>query len=198
MRKRSTRPKRLPSETRRLVAELRRENRSYNQIAQRLDISKGVVAYHVRNLGVKADDRFTIRYDWNEIQVAYDSGMRMRECQARFGFSGASWSQAIERGDLTPRPRAMPLASLLVSGRGRTSRGYLKRRLVTAGLKEERCEHCGIADWQGQELAMHLHHINGDGSDNRLKNLAFLCPNCHAQTENYGGKGKSRASNGSG
>jgi hypothetical protein len=37
-------------------------------------------------------------------------------------------------------------------------------------------------------LSMALHHVNGDGSDNRLENIKFLCPNCHAQTSNYGGR----------
>ena len=33
---------------------------------------------------------------------------------------------------------------------------------------------------------MALHHVIGDGLDNRLENLRFLCPNCHSQTPNYG------------
>jgi 5-methylcytosine-specific restriction endonuclease McrA len=37
-----------------------------------------------------------------------------------------------------------------------------------------------------------LHHINGDGRDNRLENLALLCPNCHSQTENWGGRAVTR------
>jgi predicted HNH restriction endonuclease len=39
---------------------------------------------------------------------------------------------------------------------------------------------------------MALHHVNGDGRDNRLENLQLLCPNCHSQTENFSGRGRRR------
>lgn len=81
----------------------------------------------------------------------------------------------------------MPIRELLVAGR-RTSRSHLKQRLFNEGLKDNRCERCGIEEWQGMPLNMHLHHINGDGFDNRLENLEMLCGNCHSQTENYGGR----------
>ncbi|WP_211369931.1 HNH endonuclease [Nonomuraea turkmeniaca] len=29
-------------------------------------------------------------------------------------------------------------------------------------------------------------------ADNRIDNLRFLCPNCHSQTENFAGKGKTK------
>ena len=37
-------------------------------------------------------------------------------------------------------------------------------------------------------LALQLHHIDGDHENNEVSNLTFLCPNCHAITDSYGGK----------
>lgn len=61
----------------------------------------------------------------------------------------------------------------------------LKDKLYKDGLKERKCEICGITSWNGKEIVLQLHHINGDSSDNRIENLQILCPNCHSQTENY-------------
>jgi hypothetical protein len=102
-----------------------------------------------------------------------------------------SWSAAVKRGDVTPRPREIPIESYLVIGRA-TSRSHLRLRLIAKGLKENRCESCGVTDWQGEPLSITLQHINGDGRDNRLENLMMLCPNCHAQTENFAGRGMGR------
>lgn len=82
----------------------------------------------------------------------------------------------------------MPLEDLLVAGRTTTNRTHLKQRLLKARFKESRCEICGITEWQGKPLSLQLHHINGDGHDNRLENLELLCANCHSQTDTYGGR----------
>ena len=74
----------------------------------------------------------------------------------------------------------------------KTSRGHLKARLLREGLKQCRCEVCGLSEWRGQPLSMELHHVNGDGRDNRLENLRFLCGNCHSQTPNWGGRNRNR------
>jgi len=52
----------------------------------------------------------------------------------------------------------------------------------------DKCENCGITEWNNQKLSFHVDHINGDRTDNRNENLKILCPNCHSQTETYASK----------
>jgi len=75
-----------------------------------------------------------------------------------------------------------------------TKRGYVKKLLLDEGRGKE-CEICGINEWQGKKLSLHLDHINGINNDNRRCNLRFICPNCHSQTESYMGKNKNKGGN---
>lgn len=175
------------SEKRARVRELHAWGMTFAAIAEELGVTPPTVSYHARRLGIPADKRSARRYDWGEIQAAYDSGLTVRECAQRFGFCLASWHGAVRRGAITPRPRELPLDKLLIKGK-RRGRHNLKRRLIEAGLKENRCEECGLSDWRGKPLLLELHHINGDPLDNRLENLQMLCGNCHSQTDNYGGR----------
>lgn len=173
--------------TRNAVGRLLDEGLSQSAVAFQLGLSNPTVSYHARKLGIESDERASRRYDWREVQVAHDEGLSARECQARFGFSSSAWYQAIERGALRARSTRLPLEEMFAAGRPR-SRCHLKRRLLKDGLKEEVCEQCGLSEWRGRPLRVTLHHLNGDGYDNRLDNLQFLCPNCHSQTSNYGGR----------
>jgi DNA-binding CsgD family transcriptional regulator len=178
---------RPPGERRRAVAELLNHGLGIAEIARRLGVSKPTVCYHARKLGVPSRQEFARRFDWVEIKRVYESGVAMRECRKQFGFSTQAWADAVRRGDIVPRSRLIPLDTLLVVGR-RTNRTHLKGRLIAEGLKENRCEQCGIAEWQHKPLNVQLHHVNGDGTDNRLENIRFLCGNCHSQTDTYGGR----------
>jgi DNA-binding CsgD family transcriptional regulator len=176
-----------PSVTRLAVKARLEVGLSQTAIAAELGLSKATIAHHVRGLGIPADPRFSRRYDWAEVQRAHDSGLGARECCRVFGFALSTWSKAVTKGRIVPREWRIPLEELLVRGR-RTSRGHLKKRLIDAGLMENRCEGCGLTDWHGEPLGLELHHKNGDGTDNRLPNLEILCPNCHAQTDTWGGR----------
>lgn len=69
----------------------------------------------------------------------------------------------------------------------------LKKRLLDEGFKEHRCECCNNTEWNGKPIPLEIHHINGNSTDNRLENIQMLCPNCHAQTDNYRGRNKHKS-----
>ena len=61
----------------------------------------------------------------------------------------------------------------------------LKKRLIKDGLKSHKCEICNNIHWNGKDIPLELHHINGNNKDNSFSNLQLLCPNCHALTKYY-------------
>ncbi len=65
----------------------------------------------------------------------------------------------------------------------------MRRIILRENLIPYKCHICGNdGEWLGQPLTLQLHHIDGNRENNSLSNLMFLCPNCHSQTDNYGGK----------
>lgn len=97
-------------------------------------------------------------------------------------FTGMGW----RKGKKIPGEK-IPLSKILVNGSTyRTS--LIRPRLIKEGYKEHKCEICGNTTWQGKEIPLELHHINGINTDNRIENLQLLCPNCHALTDTFRGK----------
>lgn len=56
----------------------------------------------------------------------------------------------------------------------------LKQKLIRDGLKEDKCELCGLSTWLNIKLPLELHHKDGNHYNNTLDNLQILCPNCHS------------------
>lgn len=57
----------------------------------------------------------------------------------------------------------------------------LKQKLIKDGVKEYKCEICGLSEWMGELIPLELHHKDNNHFNNELDNLQILCPNCHAQ-----------------
>jgi hypothetical protein len=92
---------------------------------------------------------------------------------------------AHNRGKRGPRKAASEILVLLPEGSSRVGRERLLRAMLESGIAY-RCSMCGCeGTWRGQPLVLAIDHVDGDWLDNRLQNLRFLCPNCHAQTSTW-------------
>jgi hypothetical protein len=96
-------------------------------------------------------------------------------------FTGQRWNKG-----RTFSPK-IPLEQLLVKNSNYGSHA-LKKRLIKECILPHQCCQCKRTTWQGKSIPIELHHINGDRTNNELINLAILCPNCHALTDNHRGK----------
>lgn len=92
--------------------------------------------------------------------------------------------QGWRKGKTFTVTNARPLEEYLKIGSTIAS-SKLKAKLFRAGLKQNKCEECGLDQWNNKSLGCELEHINGDNMDNRIENIKILCPNCHSQTPTY-------------
>jgi hypothetical protein len=151
----------------------------------RLGLRKSVARGDLQVCSNFFDDR-RAKHDWVAIRLYYESGKSMRQCAKLYGFCTEAWSKAVRRGDILPRPNGVPLEKLL-SGE-RLSKRRIKTRLQSAGILRNECSCCGLREWRGAPLNMHLELLNGDQNDHRLENFRLLCPNCQSAKLDGGGK----------
>ena len=103
-------------------------------------------------------------------------------------FTGQLWHSSPNQKDNLVSREKYSLDDIFIENSPVTQkvlRGYIERHKIF----EYKCFNCGCdGHWQNGIISLELHHINGINTDNRIKNLQYLCPNCHALTDNYRGK----------
>lgn len=142
------------------------------------------------------------KYDWNEdaLREAVSNCVNYRDVLRYLGVStngnnSSTLKSKIEQFGIdishftfAPKSKGKPKPLIdYLTANSKCSRQSLKERLLKEGYKQNVCEVCGIAEWNGKPLTMQIHHIDGDNTNNCLDNLMMICPNCHSQTENYRG-----------
>lgn len=54
---------------------------------------------------------------------------------------------------------------------GNASNAAKRKRLIEDGLKEAKCECCGLTEWMGKPIPLELHHKDFNHYNNSLDNL---------------------------
>lgn len=71
-----------------------------------------------------------------------------------------------------------------------TYSGHMPNRRMLIMRDTNKCNTCGISDWNGRHITFEVEHRDGNSENNHQSNLELICPNCHSQTATYKGKNK--------
>jgi hypothetical protein len=173
------------------IEHLLKEGKTYKEISRITGKAKSTISYRAKKLnkGISVNPKFSIRYDWSKVKDYAKTHTRM-ECMNEFGFSTDAWSKAAREGKVDRKPNSITLEKVAIKN-SKYTRSTLRRRLIKHKIIPYKCNKCGNeGSWNNLPLSLQLNHKNGVDNDHRLKNIEFLCPNCHSQTPTFAGRNK--------
>lgn len=190
------------------ILELREKGLTTNQIDAELNVGKGKITYAISKRFAERQERIKAKAkadeEFEKLVIEYlpksnslnnlcnNLGLRgvegyytkIKKIIAKHNLSTEHFGTIQIRSAGRNMYTAMSDEEFFIEGHKRNGTCLIKR-LLDSGLKEYKCENCGISEWDGKPLRLQIHHINGHHCDNRVENLQILCPNCHTQTDTY-------------
>lgn len=189
------------------IKKLLKEGKKYQEISIATDAALSTIAYHAQKMGLRKFTFSKQKYDWKEIQKYADEGYCIVEIIEKFKMNWSTFRDARLKSLITlptkRRTRKVPKPfsrsgivysdDFLFSENCPIGFGVVKRRfkyLVPPACSNNKCPIYNMQNpqWAGIPITLHIDHINGIRTDNRMTNLRWLCPNCHSQTDTYCGR----------
>lgn len=134
------------------------------------------------------------------IEEAINSSLSMREAASKTQLNFKTFRKYAKKfGLYNPnqsgkgKPKNMPKIPTIDILKGKHPQYHtykLALRLLNEKIKPRQCEQCKLTEWNNKKIPLELDHIDGNPYNHVLKNLRFLCPNCHAQTSTHRGRNK--------
>lgn len=115
-------------------------------------------------------------------EIARRLNCKVDTLKAYYKRMGIEYSGNSARKGMAHTEQRKPIQEYLQSN---TSNSSKRKRLVSEGIKEDKCEICQLSEWMGKPIPLELHHIDFNHYNNDISNLQILCSNCHMQAHNY-------------
>lgn len=151
--------------------------------------------------------KFSLKFTQEQFVNAVRSSRSMRQVLIKLGVSpksvknyaalkkrivglGLDTSHFSKSGLAYVKGKRNNLSLYLVKDCDRISSHNLKLRLIDEHVMARECSVCKLTSWLDKPIPLELNHIDGDHFNNVITNLELLCPNCHAFTPKYRGRGR--------
>ena len=170
------------------ILKLHNERKNIPEICSILNIGKGTVGYHLKNLGIKWDKKRTEETK-RKISEAHKGKIKKKQ------ETKPKQHKRTQEGYIDPRAyNCWPILNGDIKHVGtynNSIRPLLKRFIIKHNIIPYICDECKCDDnWRGKKMPLILDHKNGIRDDNTLNNLRFLCSNCDSVQDTYKGKNK--------
>lgn len=122
------------------------------------------------NMSDHGGNRYTIKKKAKKFGISIDHFTGKRHLLGKKSLNRKPWNEVL----------------VIKKNKSKREDAYRLRRALIESGREYKCSKCGSNSiWQNKELRLQVDHIDGNRFDNRPRNIRFLCPNCHSQTDNF-------------
>ena len=133
------------------------------------------------------EDNITLIKEWESkgtplMQVARNLKIKYDTLKKYLKILGVEYKINPHRKGLKHLEKRISLEAKL---NGNGNNASKRKRLIEDGIKDNKCECCGLSEWMGKPIPLELHHKDFNHYNNSLDNLVIVCANCHMQAHNY-------------